>query len=325
MSRIPVSSNADVGVCFREVRLQNRHLDLRVLPEFGCHWSRLRLSAKGEWLDVIVPVEEQETLLDRAGARGSFILAPWASRIADASFEFEGRSHPLRPNLPDGTTIHGDVRTRAWKVEVEDEDRFEATLDSRDCDDFNYPFALRFRHRLRLERERLVVELETENCDSSSAPVGMGFHPYFRRRLTERDRDVLVMVPARKRYPLDAALPTENAVDVEGAKDLRSLAPLGERHLDDCYTCLDDSTFRLIYTGTGVEVRVEVDPVFGHVIVYSPRDEQGNPSDFVAVEPVSNASDAFNLMARGSNATGVRVLEPGETLKGTWSLSVGDI
>ncbi len=325
MSHVPVSSNTDVGVCFREVRLQNRHLDLTVLPEFGCHWSRLRLSAKGEWLDVIVPVEEQESLLAPTGARGSFILAPWASRIADASFEFDGRNHALRPNSPDGTTIHGDVRTRPWDVQVEDEDRFEATLDSRDYEDFNYPFALRFTHRLRLERERLVVELETENCDTSSAPVGMGFHPYFRRRLTDRDRDILMMVPARKRYPLESCLPTVNAVEVEGAKDLRSLAPLGKRHMDDYYTCLEDSALRLVYAGTGVEVRVEVDPVFGHVIVYSPRDKYGSPSDFVAVEPVSNVADAFNLMARGWSSTGVKVLEPGETLKGTWSLSVGDI
>lgn len=325
MSHVPVPVCPDVGVCFREVRLRNRHLDLTVLPEFGCHWSRLRLSAKGEWLDVLVPVEEQESLRRRTGARGSFILAPWASRIAGASFEFGGRRHALRPNFPDGTTIHGDVRTRAWTVVSESDDHFEATLDSRECEDFNYPFALRFRHRLELRRERLLIELDTENCDSSSAPVGMGFHPYFRRRLTPRDRDVLVMVPASKRYPLEASLPTGGAVDVEGTKDLRSLAPLGERHLDDCYTCLDDTTFRLIYAGTGVEVRVEVDPVFGHVIVYSPRDPQGNPSDFVVVEPVTNVVDAFNLMARGWNGTGARVLEPGETLKGTWSLSVGDV
>jgi aldose 1-epimerase len=325
MTRVTVSSKTDVGVCFREVRLRNRYLDLTVLPQFGCHWSRLRLSAKGEWLDVIVPVEEQGSLLALTGARGSFILAPWASRIADAGFEFDGRSHALRPNCPDGTAIHGDVRTRPWDVQVEDEDRFEATLDSRDCDDFNYPFALRFTHRLRLTRERLVVELETENCDTSSAPVGMGFHPYFRRRLTERDRDVLLMVPARKRYPLKASLPVGNAVEVEGAKDLRSLAPLGRRHLDDCYTCLEDSALRLVYAGTGVEVRVEVDRVFGHVIVYSPRDERGNPGDVVAVEPVSHAVDAFNLMARGWSATGVEVLEPGGILKGSWSLSVGDI
>ncbi len=316
---------AEADVRFREVRLRNRHLDLTVLPEFGCHWSRLRLSAKGKWLDLLIPVEQQESLLRRTGARGSFILAPWSNRIAGASFEFDGRNHRLRPNSPDGTTIHGDVRTRAWKVEVETEDRIEATLNSRDCDDFNYPFALKFRHSLYLDRERLVVDLETENCDSCSAPVGMGFHPYFRRRLTERDRDVMVSVPARKRYPLEASLPTGRAVDVRGNKDLRSLSPLGERHMDDCYTCLEDTTFRLVYAGTGVEVRFEVDRVFGHVIVYSPRDEAGNSSDFVAVEPVSNVNDAFNLMARGWEETGTKILEPGETLKGTWCLSVGDI
>jgi aldose 1-epimerase len=37
---------------------------------------------------------------------------------------------------------------------------------------------------------------------------------------------------------------------------------------------------------------------------------------FVAVEPMTNANDGFNLLAQGIEGSGVFVLEPGETVRG---------
>ena len=65
----------------------------------------------------------------------------------------------------------------------------------------------------------------------------------------------------------------------------------------------------------------EVDDVlaepFRHLVLYVPA---GEP--FFAVEPVSNANDGFNLLARGVADSGVRVLAPGETLGGTVRIAV---
>ena len=43
---------------------------------------------------------------------------------------------------------------------------------------------------------------------------------------------------------------------------------------------------------------------------------------FFALEPVSHANDGFNLLAAGVPDSGVRVLEPGETLAGTVRLAI---
>ena len=45
--------------------------------------------------------------------------------------------------------------------------------------------------------------------------------------------------------------------------------------------------------------------------------------DYFCVEPVSHANDGFNLAARGVAGTGVRVLQPGETLRGSLRFTVG--
>ena len=57
---------------------------------------------------------------------------------------------------------------------------------------------------------------------------------------------------------------------------------------------------------------IEADEIFRHLVVYIPP---GRP--YFCVEPVSMIGDGFNLMADGVADTGVRVLEPGETMAGT--------
>ncbi len=309
---------------FREVTLRNRHFQLTVLPEVGCHWWQLSLSAAGEWHELLLPTPVQALTTGR-GLRGSYVLAPWSNRVVDGRFEYAGETYTLRPNYPDGTSIHGDVRLRPWQVEVEDDQLFEATLATAEAEEFNFPFALGFRQRFRLAGERLSVEFEIENRDRRRAPVGVGYHPYFRRRLTSRDRDLYVRVPAGAMYPLEDCVPTGPAVRVDAARDLQVLGPLGDRELNDCLTELSEREFRLIYPGTGVEVRLTASEEFGHVVVYSPRGDKGEPSEFLAVEPVSHVTDGFNRLARGDEMTGVQELDPGEVWRTEWSLTVGDI
>jgi len=42
----------------------------------------------------------------------------------------------------------------------------------------------------------------------------------------------------------------------------------------------------------------------------------------VALEPVTHATDGFNLLSQGWENTGVRVLEPGEKLAGSLRLTL---
>jgi aldose 1-epimerase len=58
------------------------------------------------------------------------------------------------------------------------------------------------------------------------------------------------------------------------------------------------------------------DVIFSHLVVFTA------PDGSLAVEPVTHATDGFNLMARGVEGTGVKVLEPGEMVAGTVTLSV---
>ena len=55
---------------------------------------------------------------------------------------------------------------------------------------------------------------------------------------------------------------------------------------------------------------IECETPLDFLVVYAPLNE-----DFFCVEPVSNITDAFNMMARGEPGHGTRVLEAEESLK----------
>lgn len=302
----------------KEKYLKNRFFELAFLPDFGCHWTKLRIFARGKWLDLLYPVPD----LTRPEL-GSFVMAPWSNRIVDGSFAFEGKRHQLRINFPDKTAIHGDVRTRPWKVK-EGKNKFDATLDSREFSDFNYPFALTFEHSVELLNQKLRVSLFIKNEDQNSTPVGLGFHPFFHRRLTSQDRDVILILPAEKVSPDEKCIPTAPPVPVSSAVDLRGEQLLGNPDLDHCYTELTKQEVRLIYPGTKIEARLSIDPVFGHVVIYAPKNDKGGPRDYVSVEPVTHVNNGFNLYAKEWKNTGVKVLKAGEQWGGSWELSIRD-
>ncbi|MBI4368021.1 MAG: hypothetical protein HY588_01360 [Candidatus Omnitrophica bacterium] len=256
---------------------------------------------------------------------GSYVMAPWSNRVVQGVFEFEGERYRLRKNFFDDTAIHGDVRNRSWEVRKATLEAFEAVLDSRRFQDFNFPFRLVFQHKLELHDSRLLMSLVIENVDQRPAPVGMGFHPFFKRRLTNRDQDVVVLLAANQVYPDEKCIPTGPAVAVGGKTDLRSKRFLGNPNLDHCFTGLTNQVVRLLYLGSDREVQIKMDPIFTHVVVYAPNDLYGRAKDFVAVEPVTHVNNGFNFLARGWQGTGVKILKPREKWEGICELSVTNL
>ena len=299
-------------------RLKSEQLELTLLPDYGCYWSTLRIFFKGKWIDLLKPLDGDTPPLHF----GSYLMAPWSNRLVHSAFEFEGKRYQLRKNFPDEMVIHGDVRGRPWDILTATQKKLEAVLDSRKFPDFNFPFALKFRHSLELNAHRLRMSLFIENTDSKRAPVGLGFHPFFKRQLTDRDQDVIVVLPAQKVYPDERCIPTGPSIDVSGGTDLRQERRLGNPNLDHCFTDLAGNLIRLIYQGSGAEVHYQIDSIFSHVVVYAPNDDNGRAKDFVAVEPVTHVNNGFNLYAKGWQKTGVKILEPGERWGGSCELSV---
>jgi aldose 1-epimerase len=297
------------------VTLENDVWKLEVVPDVGASIYGLSTRLDGVWQPIMRPATPEALAAKKSSACSSFTLAPFSNRIKDAKFKFHGREYQLRSTTPDGGTQHGDVRNRPWRVKKMG-NKLECDFDARDFADFNFPFAFTMRVTYSLEGSDFLTVLELENVGSEVMPAGFGIHPYFVRSLLDSS-DAVLQFGARKYYETDSSfIPTVPAVAVTPELDFSSPRAIASTQLNHCFTAWDGRA-NLSWPGSKVHVELEASEVFSHFIAFT------SPDQTIALEPVTNATDGFNLLERGQGQTGVAELEHGQCLRGQVRLRLG--
>jgi aldose 1-epimerase len=230
-----------------------------------------------------------------------FPLVPFSNRVADARFRFRGQSHELARNFPpEPHAIHGYGWQNPWAVAAASPGRAELSFRHAVA---GTPFDYRSRQIFALLDGGLEIALEVTNAGDGPMPAGIGLHPYFIRTDGVRLRAGLdhVWLPDERKIP-QRRVPLPAAWDF--ARGLR-LAPLD---LDHCFGGWDGRA-ELHWPETDLTLLIEAAPPLGHLVIYVPPG-----ADSFCIEPVSHVNDGFNLLERGVEGTGVRILAPGEAL-----------
>jgi aldose 1-epimerase len=231
-------------------------LEVTVTPQVGGRVAQLR-HAGVDWL--VGPDDG----FDAAIAWGAYPMVPWAGRIRDGRFTFEGTPWQLPPSLGPHA-IHGVGFLRAWEVVARGERSLTLALALGEGPD--WPFGGRVVQHIEVTPDRLRLEMRlTAGPRAMPMPV-LGWHPWFRK--LER-----FTFEPNAYYPRDA----------EGIATLPLAAPPGPK--DDCYLC--DAPVVLWRDGQQMVLRAEGD----HWVYY---DETPHATCF---EPQSGPPDAFNLRA----------------------------
>ncbi len=301
------------------IRLENDDLRLWLEPARGVQWSALEARRGDDWL-ALVPDCREDAPRPRAGqdenaplAAANFHMIPYSNRVADARFEFEGRTHTLFD--PHKHAMHGMVRKRGWRVGERGPSSLECTFDSREHDGFEWPWPLTCRIAHALDGANLMATMSVTNAGDSVMPAGLGWHPYFVRNVDGADPRVRLPVTAVYPDAHGTCLPDGPPVALPAALDFRAARALGPApHIDCCMAGLDGE-IAIDWPDADIGLTVYADPVCTHLVLFNPA------APHFAVEPVTNANDAFNLESRGIDA-GVVALAPGETLEATLRLAV---
>ena len=278
----------------------------RLVPGAGGRISALRLErAAGGAVDVLHPYPEDFFDPLRWAKGGIYPLMPYSNRIAQASLQVDGASVALAPH-PDAAphTLHGNAHALPWQIEHSDAATAVLLLDAPAS--VAWPWHYAGRMRLQLAPSELTIGIDIRNADNRMMPAGVGLHPYFRHAPGARvgyhatavwptTADFLAVssrAPHADEIYLPArALPAGGLTDYVGGWDGKAVIDLPD---------------------PGARLRIQADPVFGHLVVHRP-----DSLAYLCLEPVSHVADGFNLAARGVAGTGTRLLAPGESLGGT--------
>jgi aldose 1-epimerase len=297
--------------------LQNAFWRVGILPEVGASIAFGQFLLDDEWQDIFRPTPPDQ--YHNPSATSSFLMLPWANRIRNGRFSFEGNAYALQVTKDDGTARHGDVRKRAWRVVSASEQRLVCDLHSADFADFNFPFVFRTQIVFELVEHRFEISVSIQNLGDSNMPCGFGHHPYFVR--PSGDNTPLLQTSCDQYYELSRAfMPNSAPVTITPELDFRTLRHVEGDHFNHLLTHLDPHfPTRLVYPQWQRELRLISDESFPHLLVFTPPNEAS-----LAIEPMTIATDGFNLHMQGVE-NGVWILAPQATKSATVGFEMGII
>jgi aldose 1-epimerase len=249
-----------------------------------------------------------ERILPKARARarepalywGCYPMVPWAGRLSNGRIPTNDGDVRLEPNLPP-SAIHGLGFDKSWEIVERTETTVAMMCELRGL---GWPFGGHAVQRLSLGAESLELQLEVGGYNRAG-PAGLGWHPWFTRAPAA---GVELCVQASEVLVVDADLvPTGAIRKVSPTEDLRSCPPLGDRRLDHVYVRAKSPA---IVRWSDLELRIEYDTSMETVVVHT-------PTEGFCVEPQTMWPNAPLLAAAGVRGTGLRTLEPGESLSAT--------
>ena len=300
------------------VTVRNAYWKLDVLPEWGASILNLE-TASGR------PVLRRVSLAEvrSSSNTAAFALMPYSNRIRDARFDFEGKEVQLRPAAGSPNVQHGDVRNRPWQLEQMSERALSCTFDSRAAShlngaDMNWPWPFTARLDYHLHGPHCDIALTLTNMGQAVMPAGIGLHPYFQR--CHDGQEPTLHFEAGGWYQTGAdSIPECGAQRIPPRLDFAQARELGSETIDAVFSSWD-GTAQLRWPsargeGLGRSLTLTADNVFSHLVLFTA------PDGSLALEPVSHATDAFNLAARGVHGTDMKVLSPGQSLAGAIRLT----
>lgn len=255
-AEFPLAADADASASLAPgplIRLARGALQVDVAPQAGGRIAQITHGGAAQ----LVGYDECQAMI----GWGCYPMVPWAGRIRDGRFTFDGRDVQLPLNLG-AHAIHGVGFAMPWRVESRRNHFVELSLAL--PQDERWPFGGTANQRIKLGEDRLELRLSVR-AGLVSMPAVIGWHPWFRK-------------PSRLRFSPSGVYPR----DGEGIATRPLTAPTPSPW-DDCFTNTDVVT--LEYPGKQLQLSSDC----SHWVVYD------EISRATCVEPQSGPPDGFNI------------------------------
>lgn len=295
---------------FELVELSDQHgkTSAEIIPSCGGILHSFNCLHHGVFYNVIDSYANRQDFEEHVAASGfkSCKLSPFACRIKDARYSFEGVAYTPQKFLLGKNAIHGLLYDAPFTVVRQYADNDGATVVLQHQyrgTEKGYPFWYDciITYQLKPQNE-LRLHTEIINRHSSSIPVQDGWHPYF--TLGKKIDLLELTLRSKEQVVFDKdVLPTGENIPytefVEGKL-------LGSSFFDDCFLLdmpADQPLCILKDRDLGIQVAVQPHSTYPYLQLYTPPHRNS-----IAIENLSAPPDAFNsgiklvVLAPGASA-----------------------
>jgi len=308
-----------------------RKMDFGLVPDMGNFGYEFKVNGK----DVFIPPESFQSYLARRWfGSGNPFLAPWANRIGQDYYYFQGKKYLLNDALGNllrdqfKQVIHGLlVFDPRWEVQKSGASAAQGAFLTARFEFYKYPDLMAqfpFAHTIevthRLKDGKLEITTVIANVGRAAMPILIAYHPYFR---PDGDREEwTVSNAAQNCWVLNERLiPTGEKEPTEKIMPHAKAFTLGKTFLDNLFSDLErgpDGLGRVWVKGKTQKIEVVYGKEYDFAVIYAPLD-----NTLICIEPQTGPTNAFNLNHEGKYP-GLPVLAPGKVFKATfWIIPTG--
>lgn len=297
---------------------------LTILPEMGGALKDLVFLFSGSHQSIMDGYADREEFVSRHTAlyKGSKLF-PFANRIKDGTYHFEGKSYRLSINEADNrNAIHGLVHDLPFEIKkciADDRSalivlKYVHTSSDPLTDAYPFDFALQIEYSWNVASGFTCSSI-VQNTGSCSFPFVDGWHPYF--QIGSDLEGVQLKFPAKHAFLCDArGIPTTRTTAFNKFAELENI---GMHTFDTCFELKPNAgkipgmaEIFLQNPDAGIAFKIWQDAgagAYSYLQIYTPTDRK-----LIAIEPMSAIPDAFN------NGIGLAVLHPGQKRRLEWGV-----
>jgi len=292
-----------------KIELESQLWHLQLQPEMGMQTQVCKILHAGIWHDLMPDCSAANSPLKAA----NFHMLPYSNRIRDGRFSHAGVAVQLEH--AEQHAIHGALRKRPWRVTNKTNHSAIAEYDSRRDGKISWPWPMQATVNYTLTDDTLISQMTLTNHGSSSMPAGMGWHPYFCRTIAGASPKLTISASGVYPDTDGDCLPTGSALGLPTHLDFSNASNLDpDLRIDHCLAGFI-SPATIAWPDAGLTLQMHASDNCTHLVLFNPD------APFFAVEPVTNANDGVNLVAKGVDS-GIVTLPAGETLSAEMRLQL---
>ena len=287
-----------------------------IIPSCGGILHAFEVFHNNQLLNVIDNYESLSDFTQHVTDKGfkSCKMSPFACRIKDARYQYEGKPYTIEKFLLNGSALHGLLYNVPFKIihQLADENSATITIEySYTGTDKGYPFKYdcAVTYQLKTNNELVISTLVT-NKDVAAIPMQDGWHPYF--TFGGKIDDLLLEFQSKEQIEFDDAMvPTGKLVPFQ---EFGSLKKIEAQTFDDCFSvnffeCQPLCVLR--DTSQKIQLEIRPDKSYPYLQIYTPPHRNS-----IAIENLSAIPNCFN------NGIGLIILPPNEKVEFVTSYTI---
>ncbi len=249
-------------------------------------------------IDNLAPLNYSDTY-------ASSLLFPFANRIKDGKYTFNGKPYQFEINEPDNNNaLHGLIFNKPFKIVGETiTNTFAAIkLAYNETTKVNgFPYTYNFEITYTFKKDNVSLDVSVTNTDTNAFPFTLGWHPYF---LSDNLQESSVNFSSNKKIVIG-----ERCIG-SGVEDITSenIFNIENKTLDDCWVL---NTNQVQFNTPEYNLLLSTTAQKNFLQLYTP-----SIKNIIAIEPTTGVSDSFN------NAIGLQTLNPNDTYQINWTIKL---